>query len=259
MSPHADPFVTWFDALYARHTQSLTFQEVRRSLTALSRVYTQDRTRLAAGGALDGRGKRAAFAAFYAPLHYLLVRHAVQTLGLTTLDAKRTGPLCDLGCGTGVAAAAWAQALPVAPAVQGYDVNTWALTEARWNWQQMQLNGSGRNVRVNAQTVTQAASAQGFVAAYAINELDEGTRAALLPALLRAHQQGAAILIIEPISRTLTPWWPHWEKAFVQALGQSTELRMRLRLPERMALLSRAAGLDHQELTARALALPPAL
>ena len=72
----------WTRALEARHLQDLTFQEVARALRSLSSCYVERRGRLAAGDALDGRGKRAAFALFYAPLHLVTTAHIVRSLGL---------------------------------------------------------------------------------------------------------------------------------------------------------------------------------
>src|SRR5260221_11312791 len=92
-------------ALERRHLADLTFSEVSRALRSLSSAYVERRGRLAAGAALDGAGKRAAFALFYGPLHYLLVREIVGRLP----GADRAVPrLVDLGCGTGAAGAAWA-------------------------------------------------------------------------------------------------------------------------------------------------------
>jgi len=67
----------WLTTLEARHFSELTFQEVSRSLRALSATYVERRDRLREGAALAGAGKRAAFALFYGPLHYLLVREIV--------------------------------------------------------------------------------------------------------------------------------------------------------------------------------------
>ena len=52
----------WLQQLEARHLQELTFPEVRRALQALSALYVGGRGKLADGAALEGRGKRAAFA-----------------------------------------------------------------------------------------------------------------------------------------------------------------------------------------------------
>src|SRR4051794_34952504 len=65
-----DRVSTWLDALDQRHLADLTSSEVARALRALSSCYVERRARLATGGALDSAGKRAAFALFYAPLHF---------------------------------------------------------------------------------------------------------------------------------------------------------------------------------------------
>src|SRR3954467_1833241 len=99
-----DPFLPWHDSLEKRHLASLTFQEVRRSVQALSAIYVEQRDRIDSGAVLNGAGKRAAFAMFYGPLHFLLIREIVRAL-----DATRRSPdtILDIGCGTGVAGAAW--------------------------------------------------------------------------------------------------------------------------------------------------------
>ena len=74
------PSERWLTALESRHFSDLTFQEVSRSLRALSATYVERRDRLREGAALSGAGKRAAFAVFYGPLHYLLVREIVRAI-----------------------------------------------------------------------------------------------------------------------------------------------------------------------------------
>src|SRR4051794_23726869 len=64
----------WLAELEARHFADLTFPEVSRALRALSSAYVERRATLGSGAALSGAGKRAAFALFYAPLHFLLIR-----------------------------------------------------------------------------------------------------------------------------------------------------------------------------------------
>src|SRR4051812_27790958 len=104
-----DRFAEWMRATEARHLAELTFPEVSRALRALSSAYVERRHRLDAGTALGGAGKRAAFALFYAPLHFLLVRHIVES---GQAAERRPPAIVDLGCGTGVAGAAWATAFP---------------------------------------------------------------------------------------------------------------------------------------------------
>src|SRR5215831_18980272 len=71
---------TWLATLEVRHLSDLTFSEVSRSLRALSATYVERRDRLREGAALSGAGKRAAFALFYSPIHYLLIERIVQHL-----------------------------------------------------------------------------------------------------------------------------------------------------------------------------------
>src|SRR5882762_8320301 len=128
MHQAGEPFPAWFEALESRHLSRLTFAEVRRGLQALSALYVDRGNRLGDGAALEGAGKRAAFALFYAPLHFLLVREVVGALG-----AARPGPrrILDLGCGTGSAGAAWALLAGGSCEVSGVDRSGWAVDEAR--------------------------------------------------------------------------------------------------------------------------------
>src|ERR1700704_3486062 len=100
-----DPFLRLLGPLEQRHRTTLNFQEVRRSVQALSHLYVERRNRIEKGGVFDGAGKRAAFATFFAPLHFLLVREIIRALQAGGLGTRE---ILDLGCGTGIAAAAWA-------------------------------------------------------------------------------------------------------------------------------------------------------
>jgi hypothetical protein len=99
--PTESSFSAWITALDERHLADLTLPEVGRALRALSSCYVERRSRLAAGAALEGAGKRAAFALFYAPLHFQTTAHIVRAL-----EARRVSEVLDLGCGTGAAGAA---------------------------------------------------------------------------------------------------------------------------------------------------------
>jgi hypothetical protein len=251
--PHEEPdgerFEKWLAALDQRHLAELTVSEIARALRALSSCYVERRTRLSQGGALGTAGKRAAFALFYAPLHFLIVRHVVRALGL---ERQRVARVLDLGCGTGSAGAAWA--LDANAAVSGIDRHPWAVAEANWSYSQLGI--AGRAVRLDLGRARITASPEtGILAAYAINELPEELRAELLPRLLAAATRGAQVLVVEPISRRLTPWWPAWEAAFGAVGGVALEWRIDTRLPRRQHDLARAAGLDPRVLTARSLSL----
>jgi len=242
-----DPFVSWFEALEARHLETLEFREVRKALQALSSLYVQRRGKLAEGAALETAGKRAAFALFYGPLHFLTVRGIVRGLE----PRARPSTILDLGCGTGAAGAAWALECAPPPKVLGIDSNGWATGEARWTYRRLGLNGDAR--RGDARTADLDGPGQAVVAAYTVNELDEPARDALLAKLL---QRGGPALIVEPIARGAAPWWSGWARAFTEAGGRADEWRLSAGLPERLRLLDRAAGLDHRQLTARSLYKP---
>ncbi len=250
----ADPFPAYYAALERRHLAELTFAEVRRALQALSSVYVERRERMAGGAALDGAGKRAAFALYYGPMHFLLVREIVRAL---PASARAPGRVVDIGCGTGTAGAAWALECEPKARVEGVDRSGWAVTEARWTFARFGLDG--RATRADAATVPLPGARAGVLAAFTVNELEEEARRRLLGRLVNAARLGSPVLVVEPIARRVNPWWPEWAEAFRPAGGREDEWRFRPELPERLALLGKAAGLDSRELTGRSLALLPGL
>jgi hypothetical protein len=239
-----DPFEAWLADLERRHLATLTFPEVRRGLQALSSLYVERRDRLGSGAALEGAGKRAAFAWFYGPLHFLLVREVLRALGP---DAPRPRRILDLGCGTAAAGAAWA--LECGATLDGVERNPWAAGEARHTLRALGLSG-----RIETGDLTRAVPARGdgVLLAYAANELPDEARDRLLRRLLAS---GPRVLVVEPISRRATPWWDAWERAFAERGGRADTWRFPARLPERLRLLDKAAGLDHRELLGRTLLL----
>jgi hypothetical protein len=243
-----DPRVArWLGALEERHLANLTTSETARALRALSSCYVERRAKLAAGGALDSAGKRAAFALFYAPLHFLVTREVVRALP----EARAVTGVVDLGCGTGAAGAAWALECARCD-VLGIDRNAWAVAEAQWSYRTLGVGGRATKGDVGSVRLP-AAPGSGILAAYTVNELPDPLRVALLSRLLDAHQHGARMLIVEPIARRMATWWTGWEKAVVAAGGRADEWRFAIPLPERQRQLGRAAGLDPRELTARSL------
>ncbi len=245
-----DPFPGWFDALEKRHHKNLTFSEVRRAVQALSSRYVERRASLDRHSGMDGAGKKAAFAMFFAPLHFLLVRHIVRGL---SASAHPVQTILDLGCGTGVAGAAWALEVEPVAKVIGVDRKSWVCEECRWTYRQLHIDGvakSGdvRDVRFPPRTAV--------VAAFTVNEVDSATRRRLHEALLAGTASPRPILVIEPIARRITSWWDDWARDFKLAGGREDEWRFRAELPERLALMDKAAGLDHHELTGRSLWLP---
>ena len=175
-----DPRVRrWLGALEARHLASLTPSEAARALRALSSCYVERRARLAAGGALDSAGKRAAFALFYAPLHFLVTREVVRAVNA----APGIFALTDLGCGTGAAGAAWALECAACD-VTGADRNAWATAEAQWTYRTLGLRGRAFKADIDGMRLS-AGAGRAILAAYSVNELPDPVRAALLPRLAR--------------------------------------------------------------------------
>jgi len=246
----------WLSALEARHFSDLTFQEVARSLRALSATYVERRERIREGAALAGAGKRAAFAVFYGPLHYLLVReivHAIPGAIDGGRDPERVAlrTLVDLGCGTGAAGAAWAEACGSRPQVIGVDRHPWTLTEAAHTYRDFGLRA--RTMRADAATVALPKSPAMILAAFTVNELSDEGRAALLPRLVERASRGDRVLIVEPLARSATRWWTGGEQAFRAAGGRADEWRFKVDLPPLVAKLDRAAGLNHREISGRSL------
>lgn len=240
----------WLASLERRHLSDLTFSEVRRALQALSSVYVERRRKIPAGGALDSRGKRAAFALYYGPLHFVLVGAIIRELGAAGPAPRR---IVDLGCGTGVAGAAWAAACG-AREVAGYDTSGWAVEEARATLRELGIPGTVR--RAPASHGLPAPRGTGIVAAFLLNEMADAERDAVGDLLLESHLRGATALVVEPVARRPLPWWDPWARRFQEAGGRSDVWRLREPLPDVVARLDAASGLDHRELTGRSLFLP---
>lgn len=241
-----DAFAEYFARLEARHLRELEFAEVRRGVQALSSLYVHRRARL--DGLFDGAAKRAAFALYYGALHFLTLREIVRAL-----DGAGPKRILDLGCGTAAAGAAWA--LEAGARYEGVERSGWAGEEARFTLRALRVKG--RITRGDLTSARLPGRGAGILLAFAANELPDAGRERLQRDLLAAHQRGACVLVVEPLSRRAAgPWWDAWSGAFAEAGGRADEWRFRVELPPTLALLDKAAGLDHRELTARSLWLP---
>jgi hypothetical protein len=244
-------FDQWLRELEARHLADLRVPEVTRALRALSSAYVERRHKVSAGATLDSAGKRAAFALFYSPLHFLATFHVVQAL---TANDGRIRTIVDLGCGAGAAGAAWALACGEKTAVSGVDRHPWAVEEARWTYKQLQIAGHARQGDLSRMAPPPRGSA--VVAAYTLNELPEASRRRVEARLIEAASAGVASLVLEPIARAVSPWWDDTAERVIAAGGRVDEWRFPVSLPPLLQLFDRAAGLNHHELKLRSAYIP---
>jgi hypothetical protein len=240
----------YLEALVDRHLRDLKFSEMTRALRALSAAYVEKRGDRALARALDGRGKRAAFAMYYGAVHFLA------TSALTRdLDLGFRGPvpatILDLGCGTGVCGAAWALASRAPCRIIGADRSSFALHEARWTYQALQLKGETRGSI--AETLRSSRRPEGIVIGWALNELDDRERAFVADQIEPWVRRGTKLLVIEPVSKRVAPWWDEWTARFPVDSRAIFEKRLRLELPPRIMLLAKSAGLGADAMVVRVL------
>jgi SAM-dependent methyltransferase len=246
-------FDAWLDAAVARYQPPLQPSEIGRGLRALSSLYVERRGGKDLGRrSREGVAKRAALATYFAPLHFLTTWHALGELTPPLGSVKR---VVDLGCGTGAAGAAAARACPGSPSLLGVDASGWALGEARHTWAAFGLRARAVRRRLpSGQPELRAGDLA--VLGWFVNELPTVARERLLATLARERQHGAGVLMLEPLSRRVAPWWPE----AVEGLGVDTqdhELHLARERPERVADLDAASGLDHSVLGVRVCLAAP--
>lgn len=243
-------FPVFIDELEKRHLANLRFSEVTKALRALSSAYVERReTALAANRALDGAGTRAAFALYYGPLHFLLIEHIVRELGL----AVAPGTIVDLGCGTGVGGAAVAASTSARVSVLGIDTHPWNIDEARETYRAFGVRADVR--RGNAAHARFPTDTSFVIAAFFVNELNDAARTPLLEQLLQVATAPRHVLVVEPISQRISPWWDQWADAFITAGGRADTWKARVDMPPIVTRLAKASGLRPELLTARSLFL----
>ena len=241
----------WIDSLPRRHSAAMTRSEFLKAIRALSVRYVERRGALPDRSPIDSAGKRAAFAGFYAPLHFVTAQHVIAAIGAP----PHIDTLIDAGCGTGVTSAAWALAAPSRPAIIGIDLNSWVLDDARANWRALDLDGRAvradfvdRVEQLAAKSDRRASAATGLVFGWSLNELDAPARSRARAAVENLASRGVPILVLEPIARSLVPWWNDWAGS-----GRAHEWRFADALPASLATLSQEAGFSREELTVRSL------
>jgi SAM-dependent methyltransferase len=252
-NPEQDKLNAWMSAAEHRYLADLRIPEITRALRALSSAYVERRAQgngRRVHGALDTAGKRAAFALYYAPLHFLAVTEAVRALGLTE---PAPGAIIDLGCGTGAAGAAWALAAGSTSTVIGIDRHPWAVAEARWTLSQLGLRGLARQGDVERQL--HARTGESTIAAYTLNELPDAARHRVEQQLFERATQGGRVLILEPLARAATPWWDDMAQRVIALGGRADEWKFPADVPAIARELGAAAGLNYRELRFQTLSL----
>jgi len=253
-----DVVAAWMTALRERHVEPLGRPAFLKAVRALSVRYVERRHTLDSRSAINSAGKRAAFAAFYAPVHFLATQLIVRELQLAdgTIDT-----IVDLGCGTGVAGAAWALSSPERPALTGIDANPWAVDETNWTWRTLGLTGRARRgdivrtvLRLPQASRRSSGAGTGIALGWAVNELGDDARHTLLPALLDLARRDASILVIEPIARRAAPWWNDWAASFGDLGGLAREWNWELGATG-LADLNREAGFRRESLSVRSLCI----
>jgi hypothetical protein len=237
----------WLEQLQERHFADLEFAEVTRALRALSSAYVERRATLGAKNPFETAGKRAAYALYYGPLHFLTVRAIVEQLPGALNPISH---LADWGCGTGAAGAAWASAVIPPPHVTAIDAHPWALEEAAATYATFGLEA---DVRRGDVSLTRVPPVDALIAGWVMNEISDTARAELLPRFLDLAKRGTRILIVEPIATRVSPWWPEWAQTFEGAGGRADEWKLKVELPDLIRRLDRSSGMRHDQLKARSL------
>jgi len=258
----------WLTALSTRYTREFDRPQLLKAIRALSARYVQRRSELSERSAVDSAGKRAAFAAFFAPLHFLTARGIVRAVGAgrssyalrSSVDTVPLETIVDLGCGTGVVGAAWALECSPHPVLHGVDEHPWAVEESAWTWRQMRLSGRATRgdlvhsvERLIARPGRIDLARAGVVLGWSVNELDRARRDTLQSHLFKLIDRGCALLVVEPIATRLTPWFDDWARGFDAVGGRHDEWQFALDLPPDLAALDRDAGFAREGLKAKSL------
>jgi predicted nicotinamide N-methyase len=237
----------WLAAAVERQS-ALAWAELRQGVRALSARYVERR---ADGGAppdaLGSAGKRAAFATYYAALHALTAWRVAADRAEALADVRR---VLDLGAGTGATGAAVACALSRRPDVTALERSGWALGEARRTYAAFGVRAKLRRVALPA-GCPPLGPGDLALAGWFLNECGKEAREAVLAALERGVRAGARLLVLEPLSSRVTPWWDAFASRFAPHGVRCELVRFDAALPEWIAKMDVAAGLDHAELGAR--------
>ncbi len=243
----------WTIAAHDRWARDLTFQELRKSVSAVSDWYVHKRSTENLGDrATDGRGKRAAFVVYFGSLHLLLVQ-----AWLAERPPVRASAVVDLGCGPGVVGAAVARWCG-ASRVWSSDRLGAHLEVAAWTGRALGVKLQTRKAALPS-AVPSIREPTLLTLGWVLNELDDETRAHTIVQLRRAMADGAGVLVFAPLSTRATPWWSNVVAQLTEATPDAEEgiFRCRPVRPPLIVDLDRATRLDHREMGARYLFVAP--
>lgn len=238
----------WLAATRGRAPELAT-RDLRKGVRALSSLYVERRRHGGAAAAFEGSAKRAAFATFYAALHFLTAYHAAARF---LARGEAPARIVDAGAGTGAAGAAVACALGGRSPILALERSGWALGEARHTYAAFALTARFRRVRLPA-GLPRPRRGDLLCAGWFLNECDPPVRESLLAWLEAGSRAGAGVLVLEPLAHHAAPWWEDAASRLASAGVSSAVCKVAIRRPELVAELDRAAGLDHREVGARLL------
>jgi hypothetical protein len=248
-------YEAWLNARITQAERELSFREIRKGVQAIQADYLgRLKGRTLGGRAMEGRAKRAAFATFYAAIHHATVYGWLQTEPLGSLP--RFQALHDLGCGTGAVGAAVARSLETRPELRGLDQHPWAVSEARDCYRLFGLRGGARRGTLPG-GLPRIGAGELIVAGWSFNELDDRARESLIDPLKRSLGRGAGLLLFEPISEKICPWWSSWVRALQSQGAQEHRVKFAWDRPEWIRRMDRAAKMNHSILSARVLTCLP--
>jgi hypothetical protein len=95
-----------------------------------------------------------------------------------------------------------------------------------------------------------------LVAGYLLNELPEPSRASVVDHLVHSASAGGQVLVMEPIARAVAPWWDAVADRFAATGGRADEWRFQPDVPDLVATLGKAAGLNYREVRLRTIFVP---
>jgi hypothetical protein len=242
-------FDAWLAGAVAR-SAPLSFSELRRGVQALSQRYVERR---APEDALGSPAKRAAFATYYAGLHFLTAHGVARALPAETFAGVTR--ILDLGAGSGAAGAGVACALETPLALLALERSGFAVAEARHTFRAFSLRGEARRAALPRQ-LAPLRRGDLALAGWFLNELPADAREEMQGSLVAGIAAGAKLLVLEPLAGRIVPWWDALAAA-LRPLGiASGSVRWHCERPEWIASMDKAAHFDHRELGARVLAGP---